>query len=1154
MIHEHELETGDESRLEAMLAFDRALAFGDIPAAKVDDGPELEAVHECQRLLEAVWPRVVSPAALLPRQFGRYLILRELGRGAFGVVFLASDTVLGREVALKVPHPFALVTPEVRRRFLREAEAASRLDHPHIVPVYDVGEEGPICYIASAYCEGLTLAEWLRRQATSVPFLAAARLVAVLSAAVGHAHQRGILHRDLKPGNILLQRADPSASGIEEICSGLGYFPRICDFGLAKLLDQESHETCSGVPIGSPTYMAPEQAAGRAREHGPATDVYALGVILYELLTGKPPLRGETDLETLRLVLDQDPPAPRGLRRGLPRDLDTICLKCLEKRPKARYESATALADDLQRFLAGKSVHARPVRAWQHAGKWARRRPVHAALAAVTALAISVVLGVLQWSGAWLQKHKQDLSEAVAQAKRDVQLDERSAHGARMELSLAQVWERFAERFGLATQVKLLHDTFASSNVALAARMLESIRPSPGMPEPRGFAWGYVRQLFRPEVTLLGDPAPPPSSFSPVLQLTVAPDSRTLAAARADGRVDLWDLNENRLLRSHVNKEHRPGDEVYFSEFSRDGRFLAFANQNNVVRLWDLTTGGEPRIVPDAPGDPASPHQDVFAVKFTDHSDYLVIFRKGVKLGTFRVLFCSVPKPGGQPALVATLTQDQLPRYGAKEPLESRPGTQTGERDAPWLSYTRDHLVLLDDDSCLAIKEEGTGITFFDRTYQRTARTYGPLGIPILSNRATDVPNGAESTWWSARARFLAGSVHGPGRDFLGPYWCPDFSPDGRTLALYDAPVGAVLLDIASGQILLSYASEPSWRILDLAHTPDGRFLAIAGYHPQIHLWRLKPHVIPAHDNAVLSLAFSPDGKSLASAALDHTVKLWEVASAREHAKLPGHDSPVTAVAFSSDKKLLASASVDETIRLADAATGEHLATLRGHSGRVRTLTFSADARTLATAGEDLWIRLWDVANRREIAPPLAGHTGTVFSLVFSPDGETLFSGSTDKTIRLWDWRAGRARKVWQAENQVYSLALSPNGQSLAAAHRGGTVSLWDVQGQKRRALLKGHAGDVLGLTFSPDGLTLASTGNDRTVRIWDPATTQPLLTLQGHDAPVHAASFSPDGSILATGSDDGKIKLWRALREDQLNDKPKPGLSVVERQVNSNP
>ena len=222
----------------------------------------------------------------LPRRFGRYMIERELGRGAFGVVFMASDTVLGRRVALKVPRPEILVTADVRRRFLREAEAASRLDHSHIVPVYDVGEVGPVCFIASAYCEGLTLAEWLRQNSSAVPFDSAARLVAKLAAAVGHAHERGILHRDLKPSNILLMRQGASAIADGEECLDFPFIPRICDFGLARLLDQDSHETCSGVPIGSPGYMAPEQAAGRLREHGPATDVYALGAILYELLVG----------------------------------------------------------------------------------------------------------------------------------------------------------------------------------------------------------------------------------------------------------------------------------------------------------------------------------------------------------------------------------------------------------------------------------------------------------------------------------------------------------------------------------------------------------------------------------------------------------------------------------------------------------------------------------------------------------------------------------------------------------------------------------------------------------------------------------------------------------------------------------------------------
>ncbi len=329
----------DETELEALLAFDRALASGDDPAGTVSFASPLKPVHECQRLLEAVWPRGVAQSFKPPKQFGRFSIVRELGRGGFGVVFLAEDSVLRRQVALKVPRPEVLVTPEVRRRFLREAEAASRLDHPHIVPVHEVGQEGPICYIAAAYCEGPTLAAWLRLQTTPVPIRVASRLVGDLAAAVAHAHQRGILHRDLKPGNILLERREAALLSKDSVRHDLGFIPRICDFGLAKLLDQVSQDTRSGMPIGSPAYMAPEQAAGRVREHGPATDVYALGVILYELLTGTLPHRGETDLETLRLVSDQDPLSPRALRPGLPRDLETIVLKCLEKRPAARYSA-----------------------------------------------------------------------------------------------------------------------------------------------------------------------------------------------------------------------------------------------------------------------------------------------------------------------------------------------------------------------------------------------------------------------------------------------------------------------------------------------------------------------------------------------------------------------------------------------------------------------------------------------------------------------------------------------------------------------------------------------------------------------------------------------------------------------------------------------
>jgi eukaryotic-like serine/threonine-protein kinase len=377
-----------EDRLASLMAgYDEALAAGQTPPSDVDASADADLRHrarearEALRALEAVWPRagpapdpVRTPTADGPgplAHLGRFQILGELGRGGFGVVFLALDPSLGRKVALKVPRPEVLVTPGVRRRFLREAEAAARLDHPNLVPIYEAGQVGPICYIASAYCEGPTLAGWLKRHPGPVPPPLAARLVADLAGAVQHAHGRGILHRDLKPSNILLQGA--SQEGGRAADDDPGFTPRVADFGLAKILDREGSETRSGLPIGSPPYMAPEQAEGRSADIGPATDVYALGAILYELLTGRPPFRGASVLETLELVRSCEPEPPSRLRPGLPRDLETICLTCLRKDAAARYDGAASLADDLRRSLAGEPIRARPDGPLDRIGRWCLR-------------------------------------------------------------------------------------------------------------------------------------------------------------------------------------------------------------------------------------------------------------------------------------------------------------------------------------------------------------------------------------------------------------------------------------------------------------------------------------------------------------------------------------------------------------------------------------------------------------------------------------------------------------------------------------------------------------------------------------------------------------------------------------------------------------
>jgi serine/threonine-protein kinase len=305
-------------------------------------------------------------------RLGRFELRRQLGHGGFGRVYLAWDPVLQREVALKVPHLEVSLVPDLRQRFLNEARAAAGLAHPHLVPVYEAGEEQGLCYIVSAYCPGSDLAGWLKERDRPVEERTAAAMVAALADAVHHVHERGIYHRDIKPGNVLLDA---------------GFTPRLTDFGLAKMPGGGTDLTQSGVVLGTASYMAPEQVDGRLRNIAAHTDVYGLGALLYELLTGQPPFRGATRDETLGLVHKQPPTPPSCLRPGLCRTLEAICLKCLEKTPRKRYPSAAELADDLGRWMKGQPTIARPLgpvaRRWQAV----RRHPLPAGLALVSLLA-----------------------------------------------------------------------------------------------------------------------------------------------------------------------------------------------------------------------------------------------------------------------------------------------------------------------------------------------------------------------------------------------------------------------------------------------------------------------------------------------------------------------------------------------------------------------------------------------------------------------------------------------------------------------------------------------------------------------------------------------------------------------------------------------
>jgi WD40 repeat protein/tRNA A-37 threonylcarbamoyl transferase component Bud32 len=980
------------------------------------------------------------------QEFGTYELLEVIARGGMGVIYKARQKAAKRLVALKMIRASRLASVADVSRFRNEAETVAQLDHPHIVPIYEVGEQEGQLYFSMKLMEGGSLAQHLRRF-TSDP-RAGARLLATIARAVHYAHQRGVLHRDLKPSNILLDAAGQ---------------PHVSDFGLARRLEGAASLTDTGAILGTPGYMAPEQALGKKGTITTATDVYGLGTILYALLTGRAPFQEDTPLDTLAQVRGREPDLPRLINPSVDRDLETICLKSLAKDPAKRYQSAEELACDLDRWLAGLPIRGRRQSRWSRSWRWVRRNP---SLALVTAMALALALTLIVG--------------ALVIAWRDTQAASRRAATAEEETRRLRV-DRYLN------DIRQAYVAWSTGAFVTLRDILAPYQDLPPAEDLRGFEWYWLMQ--QAQVPAAEAPRLRRSlqgHQSDVYHVTFSVDGKQLATAGADGTARVWDAESGQELA--CLRGHR-GD-VNWVSFSPDTRRLATAGDDGTVRLWDGKTAREL--------DHLEAHKgEATGAEFTPDGKQLVSSGSDGKVWLWDL---------------RTRERVELTRYDG--PM----GMPRFSRDGQWLVVAgrkwRDASLNL---CSVSDKREFARFEFASQRHNSGGVAISPDGFLVATTddhelRLHRMPSLREIM-----------EVPMPENRCVE---APAFSPGGGMLACPGRD-GQVYVFETVFCILRHQWQAHTDRAWSVAFSPDGRTLATTGNNGEVKLWNLGTLPLAERlAQAGFSpdqVQFAPDGKTLflgGRLANQKGCGIWDLEHGQLRAVLPQHESPYDMV-HSADGTTLLDVTGDGTLYawdverarlrsaplgrstadgLALSPNGEHLAVLNADHGSALN----------ADHGSAIW-RLPLDCPPRKLEPAVDYHGGC-----FSPDGNLLVAGDQEGTVRVWSMPRCELIRQWNAhETDVGRACFSPDGQTLATAGPS-VIKLWNgVTGRCRHTLL-GHRPHIHSLAFTPDGRTLISAGTDSTLRFWHVATGRELFHLSLVGAHITNLSFSPDGRTLA--------------------------------------